>query len=80
MSPSGVKSSAMPLPPEFEKRLWDAADQLWTNTSLKPSEYATPVLALIFLRYADQRFAEATKELEQKRRRRGGRDKIDKDE
>ena len=47
----------MPLPPEFEKRLWDAADQLWTNTSLKPSEYATPVLALIFLRYADQRFA-----------------------
>jgi type I restriction enzyme M protein len=67
----------MPLPPEFEKRLWDAADQLWTNTSLKPSEYATPVLALIFLRYADQRFAEATKELEQKRKRRGG---IDKDE
>jgi len=43
----------MPLPPEFEKRLWDAADQLWTNTSLKPSEYATPVLALIFLRYAE---------------------------
>jgi type I restriction enzyme M protein len=61
----------MPLPPEFEKSLWEAADQLWTNTSLKPSEYSAPVLALIFLRYADQRFAEAQKELEKKSRRRG---------
>jgi type I restriction enzyme M protein len=67
----------MPLPPEFEKRLWSAADQLWAGAALKPSEYATPVLALIFLRYADDRFTEATKELEQKRKRRGG---IDKDE
>lgn len=67
----------MPLPADFEKQLWDAADQLWTNTSLKPSEYATPVLALIFLRYADLRFAEATKALESKSRRRGG---IDRDE
>jgi type I restriction enzyme M protein len=67
----------MPLPPEFEKSLWDAADQLWTNTSLKPSEYSTPVLALIFLRYADQRFAEAQKELEKKSRRHGS---IGKDE
>jgi len=67
----------MPLPPDFEKQLWDAADQLWTNTSLKPSEYATPVLALIFLRYADLRFAEAKKVLEAKPRRRGS---IDRDE
>jgi len=67
----------MPLPADFEKQLWDAADRLWTNTSLKPSEYATPALALIFLSYADLRFAEDTKVLESKSRQRGG---IDRDE
>lgn len=49
----------MPLPADFEKRLWAAADQLWTNSALQPSEYSTPVLALIFLKYADTRFAQA---------------------
>jgi len=42
-----------------ENRLWAAADQLWANTGLKPSEFSTPVLGLIFLRYADKRFGEA---------------------
>jgi type I restriction enzyme M protein len=41
-----------------ENRLWAAADQLWANTGLKPSEFSTPVLGLIFLRYADKRFGE----------------------
>lgn len=41
-----------------ESRLWAAADQLWANTGLKPSEFSTPVLGLIFLRYADKRFTE----------------------
>ncbi len=59
----------MPLPPDFEKRLWTAADQLWTNSTLKPSQYSTPVLALIFLKYADHRFTEAEKELTGGRRR-----------
>jgi type I restriction enzyme M protein len=45
----------MPLPADFEKRLWAAADQLWANTGLYPSEYAAPVLALLFLRHADAR-------------------------
>jgi len=49
---------------ELEKRLWEAADQLWANSSLRPSEYSGPVLGLIFLRYADQRFSEAQKEIE----------------
>ncbi len=44
---------------EIEKRLWAAADQLWANTGLKPSQFSTPVLGLIFLRYAEKRFAEA---------------------
>ena len=41
-----------------ENRLWAAADQLWANTGLKPSEFSTPVLGLIFLRYADKRFSD----------------------
>src|SRR4051795_1646686 len=42
----------------IESRLWAAADQLWANTGLKPSEFSTPVLGLIFLRYADKRFTD----------------------
>jgi len=48
---------------EVEKRLWAAADQLWANTGLKPSEFSTPVLGLIFLRYAEKRFVEAETKL-----------------
>jgi type I restriction enzyme M protein len=51
---------------EIEKRLWDAADELRANSKLKSSEYSIPVLGLIFLRYADQKFAVAHKELEGK--------------
>ena len=36
---------------ELERRLWAAADQLWANSSLRPSEYSAPVLGLIFLRF-----------------------------
>lgn len=45
----------------IEKKLWDAADSLRTNSKLKSSEYATPVLGLIFLRFADYRFSLAEK-------------------
>lgn len=44
---------------DVEKRLWSAADQLWANTGLKPSQFSNPVLGLIFLRYAEKRFAVA---------------------
>ena len=57
----------------IEKKLWDAADALRTNSKLKPSEYATPVLGLIFLRFADYRFTLAKskidKEFKNSRRR-----------
>ncbi len=49
---------------EFEKRLWEAADQLRANSELKSSEYAVPVLGLIFLRYADYKFGRAQQRLE----------------
>jgi len=48
---------------DIEKRLWESADQLRANSKLKSSEYAVPVLGLIFLRYADHKFAIAEKEL-----------------
>ena len=44
---------------ELQNKLWEAADQLRANSGLKASEYASPVLGLIFLRYADERFAQA---------------------
>jgi type I restriction enzyme M protein len=50
---------------ELEKRLWSAADELRANSKLKSSEYSIPVLGLIFLRYADHKFALAEKELSQ---------------
>src|SRR3954453_19370671 len=41
----------------LEKRLWDAADQFRANSGLKAQEYSGPILGLIFLRFADVRFA-----------------------
>jgi type I restriction enzyme M protein len=41
---------------DVEKRLWATADELRANSGLKASEYSTPVLGLIFLRYADYKF------------------------
>src|SRR6266496_1599488 len=52
---------------DIEKRLWQVADELRANSKLRSSEYSTPVLGLIFLRYASEKFAEAEKELENKR-------------
>jgi type I restriction enzyme M protein len=48
---------------EIEKRLWASADELRANSKLKSSEYSVSVLGLIFLRYADHKFAIAEKEL-----------------
>ena len=48
---------------DLEKRLWDAADELRANSKLKSSEYSVPVLGLIFLRYADQKFTDAEKKM-----------------
>jgi type I restriction enzyme M protein len=49
-----------------ERRLWDVADQLRANSGLRPSEYSRPVLGLLFLRYAEGRFAEVQKQLKPK--------------
>ena len=41
---------------KLENQLWDAADKLRANTDLKSSEYATPVLGLIFLKFLDEKY------------------------
>lgn len=49
----------------LEKRLWDAADQFRANSGLKAQEYSGPILGLIFLRFAELRYATQRKKLEQ---------------
>lgn len=41
----------------IEKRLWQAADQFRANSGLKAQEYSGPILGLIFLKFAEVRFA-----------------------
>ena len=48
----------------IEARLWDAANELRANSRLRASEYSTPVLGLVCLRYADHRFQAAREEIE----------------
>lgn len=40
----------------LEDNLWKSADDLRANSGLKSNEYSTPVLGLIFLRFADNRY------------------------
>ena len=50
---------------KLEKDLWEAADQLRANSKLTSSDYFMPVLGIIFLRHAANRFAAATKQIEE---------------
>ncbi len=49
---------------ELEGTLWQAADKLRVDSGLKASEYATPILGLIFLRFASIRYNRIKPELE----------------
>ena len=51
---------------ELEDELWGAADDLRANSKLTAAEYKDPVLGLILLRYAQNRFEEAKKVIEGK--------------
>jgi type I restriction enzyme M protein len=48
---------------EFSRTLFAAANQLWTNTALRPDQYAQPVLALIALRQMEAKFEAVHAEL-----------------
>src|SRR5471030_676912 len=41
---------------DLARRLFKMAETLWTNTELRPDQYAQPVLALIALRQMEARF------------------------
>ena len=48
---------------KLEATLWQSADTLRANSDLKSSEYSTPVLGLIFLKFADNKFSQYEKEI-----------------
>jgi type I restriction enzyme M protein len=49
---------------KLERDLWEAADNLRANSKLTAAQYAMPVLGLIFLRHAYNRFLAVKKEVE----------------
>lgn len=48
---------------ELEDRLWQTADSLRANSDLKSSEYSVPVLGLIFLKFADNKYSQYEEEI-----------------
>jgi type I restriction enzyme M protein len=48
---------------KLEATLWQTADTLRGNSDLKPSQYSTPVLGLIFLKFADNKYSQYEKEI-----------------
>jgi HsdM N-terminal domain len=49
---------------KFEADLWKVADDLRANSNLASNEYFMPVMGLIFLRHATNRFYEAKAAIE----------------
>jgi type I restriction enzyme M protein len=50
---------------KLERDLWEAADNLRANSKLTSSDYFMPVLGVIFLRHAANRFDAAHRQIEQ---------------
>src|SRR5882672_7931476 len=48
---------------QLEDDLWAAADQLRANSKLTSSEYCMPVLGIIFLRHATNRYDDAVRQI-----------------
>lgn len=58
---------------DLERRLWDAADELRANSKFEFSKCSVPVLGLIFVQFANNKFAgveQALAALSTERRRR----------
>jgi type I restriction enzyme M protein len=49
---------------QIESSLWEAADQLRANSKLTSSEYCMPLLGVVFLRHATNRYYGALKQIE----------------
>lgn len=61
VAPSG--QTPMQHVEQLEKALWEAADNLRANSKLTSSEYCMPVLGVIFLRHAMNRYEAAKAEI-----------------
>lgn len=61
---------------QLESSLWEAADQLRANSKLNATEYSMPVLGLIFLRHATNRFDLVRAEVEETLPSRGGQKRL----
>jgi type I restriction enzyme M protein len=53
---------------DLENRLWEAADHMRANSSLRLNEFAEPVLGLIFLKFAGVKFSKTEKEIAEERK------------
>lgn len=51
---------------QLEKELWDAADELRGNSKLTAAEYKDPLLGLVLLRFAQNRYEDAKIQVEKK--------------
>ncbi len=49
---------------QLEKELWDAADELRGNSKLTAAEYKDPILGLVLLRFAQNRYEDAKVKIE----------------
>ena len=49
---------------QLETELWDSANSLRANSKLTAAEYKDPVLGLILLRYAQNRYDQAKAQIE----------------
>ncbi len=62
--PSRVNGTTLDDIEQFESDLWGAADNLRANSKLTSSDYFMPVLGVIFLRHATNRFDLAHRQIE----------------
>ncbi len=49
---------------QLEDRLWEASDKLRSDSGLKSTQYSTPLLGLIFLRFASNKYDKFKDEIE----------------
>ncbi|MPT32166.1 MAG: SAM-dependent DNA methyltransferase, partial [Chryseobacterium sp.] len=50
---------------QLEVELWEAADELRANSKLTAAEYKDPLLGLILLRFAENKYLEAKDKLQE---------------
>ena len=62
--PAQMTANAFHNIAQIETSLWEAADQLRANSNLTATEYSMPVLGVIFLRHATNRYQTALQAIE----------------